>query len=98
MFASALRDNLIANLSKKFLEIIHLPNAESAVILAICGILDSKILADLPKIVVDFEIKEQIKDENGETKEVAKMQKREYYEIFAKCWSYKKCLNLPCLC
>ena len=95
VFASAMRDNLLSNLSKKFLEIIHLPNAESAVILAICGILDSKILADLPKIAVDFEIKEQIKDENGETKEVAKMQKREYYEIFAKCGlEYEKFLEL----
>ena len=95
VFASALRDNLMANLSKKFLEIIHAPNGESVVILAICGILDSKILADLPKIAVDFEIKEQIKDENGETKEVAKMQKREYYEIFAKCGlEYEKFLEL----
>lgn len=95
VFASVIRDNLLSNLSKKFLEIIHLPNAESAVILAICGILDSKILADLPKIAVDFEIKEQIKDENGETKEVAKIQKREYYEIFAKCGlEYKKFLEL----
>ncbi|MGX2981984.1 NADH-quinone oxidoreductase subunit G [Helicobacter sp. 23-1045] len=50
VFASAIRDTLMANLSKKFLEIIHAPNAESAVILAICGILDSAILDNLKKI------------------------------------------------
>ncbi|MGX3012073.1 NADH-quinone oxidoreductase subunit G [Helicobacter sp. 23-1044] len=52
IFASAIRDNLMANLSKKFLEIIHTPNAESAVILAICGILDSAILDNLKKIQI----------------------------------------------
>ncbi len=91
VFAHALRDNLLSRLSKKFLEIEC--GCEDAVILAICGILDSAILENLPKIEVDFstqrEIKETIKDENGAEKEVTKKvdstEKREYYEFFAKC-------------
>lgn len=94
IFANAMSDNLLSSLSKKFLEIIHTPFAESSVILAICGILDSAILEGLEKIEVDFEtqVKEQIKeivqDENGAEKEVAKeivksvVEKREYYKIF----------------
>lgn len=94
IFANAMSDSLLSSLSKKFLEIIHTPFAESSVILAICGILDSAILEGLEKIEVDFEtqIKEQIKeiiqDENGAEKEVAKeivksvVEKREYYKIF----------------
>ena len=91
VFAHAVRDNLLSKLSKKFLEIEC--GREDATILAICGILDSAILENLPKIEVDFatqhEIKEIIKDENGADKEVAKkvdsVEKREYYEFFAKC-------------
>lgn len=91
VFAHALRDNLLSRLSKKFLEIEC--GREDAVILAICGILDSAFLENLPKIEVDFttqrEIKEIIKDENGTEKEVTKkidaVEKCEYYEFFAKC-------------
>ena len=94
IFANAISDSLLSSLSKKFLEIIHSPFAESSVILAICGILDSAILEGLEKIEVDFEtqvkeqIKEIVKDENGAEKEVAKeivksvVEKREYYKIF----------------
>ena len=84
VFAGAVGDSLLANLSKKFLEIIHAPNGEIAVILAICGILDSSVFENLPKIAVEIETKEQINYENGATKEVAKIEKREYYEIFEK--------------
>ena len=91
VFAHAVRDNLLSKLSKKFLEIEC--GREDATILAICGILDSAILENLPKMEVDFatqhEIKEIIKDENGADKEVSKkvdsVEKREYYEFFAKC-------------
>lgn len=94
IFANAMSDNLLSSLSKKFLEIIYAPFAESSVILAICGILDSAVLEGLEKIEVDFEtqvketIKEIVKDENGAEKEVAKeivksvVEKREYYKIF----------------
>ena len=103
VFANAISDNLLSKLSKKYLEIIHTPSAESIVILAICGILDSAILEDLQTIEIDFkvqsEIKEIIKDENGEQKEVAKkvdaVEKRKYYELFAKCGlAYEKFAEL----
>ncbi len=91
VFAHAVRDNLLSKLGKKFLDIEC--GCEDATILAICGILDSAILENLPKIEVDFatqrEIKEIIKDENGTDKEVLKkveaVEKREYYEFFAQC-------------
>ncbi len=91
VFAHAVRDNLLSKLGKKFLEIEC--GREDAVILAICGILDSAILENLPKMEVDFatqrEVKEIIKDENGADKEVVKkveaVEKREYYEFFVQC-------------
>ena len=101
VFAHAISDNLLSKLSKKFLDIEC--GREDAVILAICGILDSAILGDLQKIAVDFktqrEIKETIKDENGVEKEVAKkidmVEKCEYYEFFAQCGlAYEKFVEL----
>lgn len=95
IFAHSIKDTLLANLSKKFLEIIHAPNADDAVILAICGILEPQILADLETIEVDFEtqveLKEQLKEQGEDGKEIlkeiikkeTKLEKRKYYKYLA---------------
>lgn len=109
VFSHSIGDNMLSNLSKKFLEIEC--EYEDIVILAICGILDNNLLADLPKITINFkvqkEIKEQvkeiIKDENGVEKEVIReaikneeiIEKCEYYEIFEQCGlKYEKFIEL----
>lgn len=99
VFAHVLGDNLLAALSKKILDMEC--GSDECVILAICGILESSILENLPKTAVDFKVQKEvkesvteiIKDENGvestTQKEIIKniesIEKREYYEIFSKC-------------
>lgn len=90
IFAHHTKDNLLANLSKRFLDIIYKPNADDVMILAICGILENSLLERLESIEVDFETQtnEQIKvNENGEEtiKNITKsiIEKRKYYKIFA---------------
>lgn len=107
IFAFSIKDKLLASLSKKFLEIIYTPNAEDAMILAICGILEPSILEHLETLEVDFEVqvKEQVKeikvDENGKESEAIKeitktnIEKRKYYKIFEKSHiSYLQFLEL----
>lgn len=107
IFAHSIKDTLLASLSKKFLEIIHTPNADDAVILAICGILEPQILADLETIEVDFEtqveLKEQLKEQGEDGKEIiketikkeTKLEKRKYYKYLAEAkLTYSQFLEL----
>lgn len=102
IYAHPLKDKLIQKLSKNFLNIQLKPQSEDILLLAILDILDSNANLTQPiknsKKTIEYktlkenisQIKEIIKDENGDEKEVSKeikeqvesIEHRDYYAIF----------------
>ncbi|RDU63941.1 NADH-quinone oxidoreductase subunit G [Helicobacter sp. MIT 14-3879] len=113
IYAHPIKDLLIDKLSKKYINLAYTPLYEDIALIAILSILDSNLLKELEfyKININYtykkevksQIKEIIKDENDNEKEVLKdiinteeiTETREYYSIFEDAnITYENYLNL----